>query len=126
MQVIGNIPGLEGAYDMELAGAIHRVIDLWVLGKLIKSTCHASWPGIESTDMTAVEDQHGILIFFGICGAMLFVMQQGLLYFRRQLSSQTICFADPLNQAGRGIGYGETGQAARLCQGILHTEHTSP
>jgi hypothetical protein len=35
MQAISNIPGLEGANDMELAGAIHRIIDLWILGKII-------------------------------------------------------------------------------------------
>jgi hypothetical protein len=81
---IGNIPSLQGAYDVELAGAIHRVIDLWILGKLIKGTRHAIWQGIESTDMTAVEDQHGILIFLGIGCAMLFVMQPGLVNCRRE------------------------------------------
>ncbi len=43
MQAIGDIPGFEGTYDMELAGAIHGVIDLWILGKLFKGARHTIW-----------------------------------------------------------------------------------
>ena len=81
-QSVCDIPIFEYADHMELARAVHRILDFRFLREFFKGEVDVIGPNLKPANMPAVINHHGFLVCRVIRAASRLMLQQGLLYIR--------------------------------------------
>jgi type IV pilus assembly protein PilM len=121
-----DVEVLERADDVELARAVHRVVDLGVRRQAIERADHPVGPRLDPHHMALIEDHHRLLVLRRAGRAGGLVRPEHGFDVRRQVCAELGQLGEPEPDIRRRALDDERGDPVRLGDGVGHAEHPAP
>jgi hypothetical protein len=126
VQPVDYAPTGQRADHVELAGAVHGVVDRRLGFELGEGVDHILGCRLHPADVPGVEHVHRGVVFGGVSGARVLVPGQRLLHLRWQLPTELGGGVQPQLHRGGAVADGQGTDAAGVGEHHLRSQHAAP